>query len=727
MNAEKGLMEKENFNLSLIDILYLIMQNRWVVGAVFIFCLLISGLFIYTEKPNYESRLLLQVDNPKNTFTQEIVSQLTSQASSADAASTQISLIKSRFILEPVIEKLGLNIHYNLPSSWRNQLFSSPVQPNMVKEFVVPTQYLSKKFKIIFNAKHYLKLYDFQNQLILQGKVGELLVDPSGLYKIHVHQKSYKPNYQFFIEKSSSLNVVDELLSQLKIQQMGERGTTSTGILELAIQGHDSTRIMSILNTIAKVAVDRDIRKKSQEAAKTLEFLYHQLPITQKQLQQSENELNAYRSKSGKIDIKIQTQFLLQKMVHLDTKLNQLRLRKMTLLSYYTTKHPKIINLQEQIQGIENQRQELEKTLKNLPASDQVALNLMREVSVKKMLYMKLLSKIQELEVIKAGTISSLHILTKASRPHAPLPSHAKVYILLALIIASAISTLIIIIKNILYFKIEDPYWVEKHYHIPNLAIIPYAKEQIEIKSSKNKCISLIAHEYPKSLAIETLRSLRTSIQVNLATSSNNIVTIMGISPGVGKSFISSNLAYLMSSAGKRVLIIDADLRKGTVHKYMKLHAAPGLTEVLENKVSIQQAIHHHVYPHLDVMTRGVYPINPSELLMKPEFGNVIKQLSLKYDLIILDTAPVLMVTDAVLIGGISSNNYLIIGAKSHQSIEIDLVVKRLNTAGIRLIGTVFNITKGENSQNLFGRYARYGQYYYSGYSNYYADEKVVE
>lgn len=728
MNAVKGLIDKDNLELSLMDVLYQAMQNRWIIASVFIFCLIISAVMIYIEKPTYESKLLLQIDSVKNNVTQDLVSQLSNQSSLNEFASTQISLIRSRFVLEPVIEKLGLNIYYEPDLSWKKKFFKTQNYNYSVNYFKVPNYDLNKSFKIFFDRSEHLKLVDDSGKIILEGKVGQLITNQLG-YKIKINHANFIPNEAFFIKKFSSLNALDELLAHLKIQQMGDRGMLNTGILELSLQGHDVKQIVNTLNEIALEAVRRDVKKKSQEAAKTLEFLYYQLPITKNHLQDSEQKLNNYRAQSGKIDIKVQTQFLLQKLVSLDNELDRLKLKKMSMLAYYTKKHPKIINLEERIQGIQKQRLKLETILKALPASDQIAMNLMRDVNVKKMLYMKLLNKIQELEVIKAGTISNVHILTKASEPQLPLPSHAKAYLLLALIFATLISTVIILIKNIFYNKIEDPYWIEKHYQIPNLAIIPYAKEQNQnVLVQKNKIFNLVSHEFPQSLAIEALRSLRTSIQVNLATSTNNIVTIMGVSPSVGKSFISSNLAYLMASAGKRVLIIDADLRKGTVHKYMHLEASPGLAEILEKDLKFENLIQKNIYPNLDVLPRGDYPKNPSELLMKAQFSHMLEELSSKYDLIIVDTAPVLMVTDAVLIGGRSSNNYLIIGAKAHQSVEIDLVMKRLNAAGVRLIGTIFNISQSENYQNLFGRYARYGQYYhYNHYAHYYADDKILE
>jgi len=234
----------------------------------------------------------------------------------------------------------------------------------------------------------------------------------------------------------------------------------------------------------------------------------------------------------------------------------------------------------------------------------------------------------------------------------------------------------------------------------------------------------LLSEAHPRNLTVEALRSLRTNMQVNLATSHNNIFGILGIAPGVGKSFVSVNIAYLMAVTGKRVLLIDADLRKGTIHRYLDLSPSQGLADVLNEKIDVKDAIRKNVYANLDVIVRGDYPADPSELLMKNNFQQLIQEMSAEYDIVIFDTAPVLMVTDALIVGGFSANNYLILGAGVHEPHDIEIVMNRLSSVGVQLKGSIFNFHRPSSIvQGGYGKYYKYA--YYRGYRSYYADEKV--
>ena len=474
------------------------------------------------------------------------------------------------------------------------------------------------------------------------------------------------------------------------------------------------------MNNIAFIAKEKDANKKAQEASQTLSFLEQQLPITKGQLEQAEYNLNQYRAKSGKIDIKLQTQALLAQFSDLEKELGKLRIEKINMQQQYTSKHPILIAVNTQIKSLEAQRHELERSLKTLPASDQVAVNWFRDVKVKKTLYMILLNKIQELQVVKAGTISSLRILALAKMPDRPLPSRKPVTYAASILLGLMLSFMIILFRRMLSSKIDDPHWSERQFNLPNLAIIPFCKEQKNLLLNSAEVIPLLAMSNPKNLSIESLRSLRTSFQVSLAGATNNVVSILGISPEVGKSFISANMAYLLASAGKKVLIIDADLRRGTMHKYMGIPSSPGVAEVLNGTVTIDAAVSVTMNGNLCCLPRGAYPEDPSELLTSSQFKSLMQTLSAQYDVVIIDTAPVLLVTDAVIVGGLSGTNYLVFGAGIHEASEIEMAIKRLLGAGVHLHGSIFNYNRPQVKKLMGSKYYNYNYNY-----SYYYDESM--
>ena len=186
---------------------------------------------------------------------------------------------------------------------------------------------------------------------------------------------------------------------------------------------------------------------------------------------------------------------------------------------------------------------------------------------------------------------------------------------------------------------------------LPVYATVPRSPVQ-ETRMSilkKKKSIPILAVKHSDDIAIESLRSIRTAIHFALSNAKNNIIMVAGPAPEVGKSFISTNLATIFAQGDKKVLLIDADMRRGYMHKYFDVEVKPGLSEFLSNQVELSQVIHNTQVNGLDVITRGKSPTNPSEMLSSQRFKTLLEELSTQYDHIIIDTPPVLAVTDGIL------------------------------------------------------------------------------
>jgi tyrosine-protein kinase Etk/Wzc len=194
----------------------------------------------------------------------------------------------------------------------------------------------------------------------------------------------------------------------------------------------------------------------------------------------------------------------------------------------------------------------------------------------------------------------------------------------------------------------------------------------------------------PSDLAIESLRSLRTSIQFALIESRSRIISLGGPSPGIGKSFIASNLAQVLAESGKRTLLIDADLRNGSQNRVFERPRAPGLAELLAGTARVDEAT-HRMTGGLDLLTCGEFPSHPSELLASPRFRELIERAEKEYDLIIIDTPPVLAATDATLVAGLAGVNLLVLREGRHALREIETALKRFHHTGAKIAGFVFN------------------------------------
>jgi tyrosine-protein kinase Etk/Wzc len=221
----------------------------------------------------------------------------------------------------------------------------------------------------------------------------------------------------------------------------------------------------------------------------------------------------------------------------------------------------------------------------------------------------------------------------------------------------------------------------------------------------------VLAKSDPSDPAIEALRSLRTNLQFALTESSSNIIAIEGPAPSVGKSFVACNFAHVLAAFGERVLLIDGDLRRGILHRAFGLDRAPGMSDVLSSDVTLSSALRHTAEPNLDFLSSGTHRPNPSEMLGSARLRQLLDQASSAYDLVLVDTPPVLAVTDAALVARCAGVNLLVLRSGEHNAREIKVALKRLRHAGAPMHGIIIN-------DALMGasRYGRYGQYGYYRY-----------
>lgn len=704
------------------NIIYSFWENRKIIFITMLASIVLAGTYLFFKTPQYEGNVLLSVQDKTNQGLSNLSQKMGLNGAEISLAAKHTALIKTKFILEPVIDRLGLNLtitQKSLPII--GKFFSDPDASIKLKHIDVAPIYLEKSLHLLALDQQHYQLFDDHKVLLVTGEVGKD-IKGNGI-NINVEKLNIKKKMSFNIVKHSKSLTINRLATQLNIAELGEVGGKETGILQIAMKHTDPTYLINVLNEVAHISALKDAERKSLETSKTLEFLKLQLPIVKKDLVQAETKYNIYRAKSGKMDIKFETTHLLNLIDYMEKQITLVSLNLAELQQRYTNKHPFIISLHDKIKQLEKQKAILEVRVRSLPASDQTMIALMRDVKVKNNLYLILLNKIQELKVMEAGTISDVRILSLADIPDAPLSKKIPIVMSAATILGFVLGCIIVIALRAFLRRVTDPHWIEKHLHINNLAIIPYSKQQAinlsEFKSKKCSHIEILANQYPKDLSIESLRSLRTSFQILASGAHNNIISIMGVTQGIGKSFVSVNFAYLLANTDKRVLLIDGDIRKGHLHDYFRVKQVGGLSEVLNGNTTIDQAIHKTPNANLDFISCGLYPHNPSELLLQSHFKNLIEMLSQQYDYIIIDTAPILAVTDSTIIGAIASMNLLVIGADIHQPEEIMQAVKSIDSAGIKLMGSIFNSLKPEASMN--------GSYRYNYYSKYESDEPMTK
>ncbi|MDH1727654.1 polysaccharide biosynthesis tyrosine autokinase [Acinetobacter johnsonii] len=680
---------------------------QWKLIALCTFLSLICALLYLRATPDtYSVDALVQVEENKGASA-ALLGDLSSMVEQKQPAQAEIEILKSRLVLGNVIQHLNLDLkisgtensftdrllsphHYQTQYQPKSVVFKDDEKAFDIRQFNVPSNFLDKNLELRFKDGQFSLTNTQTEQVILTGKTNQAntLRTADGLWNISIYTQD-QLNDVYLIQKQSLPAAVNSILANYSVAEKGKL----TGILGLNYQGTDKTHITQVLNAILVSYSQQNIERRSAETAQTLKFLDEQLPELKQQLDVAEREFNKFRQQYNTVDVTKESELFLTQSVTLETQKAQLEQQVAEAGAKYTAEHPVMQQMNAQLGAINKKIGELNATLKELPDLQRRYLQLYREVEVKQQLYTALLNSYQQLRIAKAGEIGNVRIVDTAVEPIEPIAPKKLQILILSIFLGGFLGTLLALLRNMMRSGIKDSSQIENELDLPVYATVPRSPVQESriniLKKKKN--IPILAVKNSDDIAIESLRSMRTAIHFALSSARNNLITISGPAPEVGKSFISTNLATILAQSDKRVLIIDADLRRGYLHKYFNLDTQPGLTELLNGQHSLETVIRNTEVPGLSVISRGKSPANPSELLSSNQFKNLLEQMSEKFDHVIIDTPPVLAVTDGIIISQYTGVNLVIARYAKTQMKELELTLNRFEQAGVKVNGFILN------------------------------------
>ncbi|MCI0673833.1 MAG: polysaccharide biosynthesis tyrosine autokinase, partial [Myxococcaceae bacterium] len=383
----------------------------------------------------------------------------------------------------------------------------------------------------------------------------------------------------------------------------------------------------------------------------------------------------------------------------------------------FTESHPTVSALRKKMAQVRTERAAIEERMKSLPEAELSSARLMRDVKVNNELYLLLLNRAQELRVVKSGTVGNVRIIDRAELQEQRVAPQRGRIALSSLLVGAMLGVGVVLLQRALFRGVEDPDRLEQELGVSVYASIPHSPKQAEMNRSAERrrkvTLTPLAVLEPDGPALESLRSLRTSLQFALAEARTNLIAIGGPRPGVGKTFVSVNLAHVLSDSGKRVLLVDADMRKGQLHRYFGLERVTGLSELIRGSAELEAALRPGPSANLSFITTGAIPPNPSELLASTRFRQLVEAMSRRFDIAVLDAPPILAVTDATLIAQAAGVNLLVLRSGLHPMRELALAVSRLKKCGVQPNGFVINDVRARSSLHGAGRYAYHYQYEY--------------
>lgn len=705
--------QTSNTNDDTIDLkeLFFSLIAQWkVIALCVILSLICALLYLRVTPPTYSSDALLQVEDTKGAGAAALLGDLGSAlpggVGGKSPADAEIEILNSRMVLGKAIQDLNLDIqikdnadtvlnrlvskeHAKLEYKNNLVLFKNQHAQLAIKQFQVPEFYLDKPLTLSFNANNQLQL-SYKDQVVFKGKSNGLntLRDDKGLWKVEIFQQA-QPNQSLSITKLALPTAVKQVQANYAVAERGKQ----SGVVGLNYNGSDKEHITKVLNQILSIYQTQNVERKSLESKQTLSFLDKQLPELKKQLEDSEIKFNEFREKYQTFDVTQEAELMLKQNVELAKMKLELQQQQAELSSKYTNDHPLMAAINAQLAEINQKTGQMTQTIKRLPETQRLYLQLYRDVKVNTELYTALLNSYQQLKISKAGEIGNVRIIDHAVEPVKPVKPKSLIVLVLSLFVGGFIGTLIALLRNLLQSGIKDSSQIENELDLPVYATVPRSPAQ-ELGSrllKKKKTIPILAVKNNDDIAIESLRSMRTAIQFTLSSAKNNIIMISGPSPEVGKSFISTNLATILAQSNKRILLVDADLRRGYLHKYFNDENKNGLSEYLNQQVSLTDVIKSTTIPGLSLISRGKSPVNPSELLGTDAFAQMLEYLSTQYDYVLIDTPPVLAVTDGIIIAQHVGVNLLIARYSKTQMKELELTVNRFEQSGAKVNGVILN------------------------------------
>lgn len=582
----------------------------------------------------------------------------------------------------------------------------TPVDEESFRLEIKPISKFSKRGVLALTGVQPLEDYE----LITYDKVhkyGEDIV--SQWFTLNITKLSSLENEEYSFAFVHPSIASDVYLSDLSVSQVSKLSS----ILRVSIEDNVSLRASDLLNSLFKAYLEQEVERKSEVANLSLDFIDNQLEEINKKLKTSETDLESYKEINNVISLSDKAKTVSTQLVEYESKIQELNIeenilnnlfqyisnnqnlaglsvgsitfadpalailikslheqasQKEALLLDYTELHPEVkkfsqtiatlrrqivASLKNNLKQLEQRKKSLndliykyQKSIETLPKQERELTRLTRHFSVNEKVYSYLLEKRAETAILKSSTISNARILDIALNFSKPIKPKRVLIVLVGLILGVIVGLAYAFLREFFNNTIKNTEEIEKYSSIPIYGVIPF---------NKNK--------KTPSVFSEAFRSIRTNLQFLPQNESSRIISVTSSVSGEGKTTIVAKLGEIISQTNKKVIVLDLDLRKASVHKEFDLPNNIGMSNYLTGQNSLTEVIKKTSNDFVDVITTGPLPPNPSELILNENMKNILDELKKSYDYILIDTPPVGLITDALILMNYSDITFTIVRA----------------------------------------------------------------
>jgi len=718
--------------VSIRDYVDLLLEGRKTILSVLLAVLLVTMVYLVLAPRTYKADALLRIDKNKALLAAPLRSEANQSSTEAESprAQREVEILRSRSVLGKVVEDLNLMVEYSpnffpiigetlarrhdahdgiATAWWGFGRWAWGGEKLKITTFNVPDRYLDKEFTLIALEEGRFRLLGPKNEDLVEGHIGETLTADMGEASpvaIKIAEFAAHPGTRFELTRKTSLTAIETLQKAFSVKEVSK----DTDILSVELKGRDPEQLAKSVNDIATIYVNATVNWESAEASQKLGFLESQLPIVKDRLEKAEQSLSAYRQKHGAVDIPAEAEILLKQASEMETLNIQLKQKREEQNQHLEGAHPDMMATKAQIKQIDRKLAGLERRIKNLPRTQQYMVSLSRDVQVNTELYTSLLNSAQEQRIAAAGSLGNSRIVDFAVTPEKPYWPKPNLLLAIATLLGLSAGSALVFLRHSLQRHDNYPALLEYQVGLPLFAAIPHSKKQRKlarlIDQGRDRQPGILVSQEPLDISVESLRSLRTTLEANLASDVSKVIMISSPAPGMGKSFVSTNLSALLASIKKRVLIIDADMRNGRLHETFSVSKQPGLSDLLAGRATLGEVIISLPDVGVDFIPRGGMALNPAELLVLGNLAETLDQLKSFYNHIVIDSPPILGATDAAIIGKHADATFLVVKEGRYTAQELEVSFRRFQQVGVKPNGFIINDMKEGSSYYPYYGYA---------------------
>jgi len=736
-----------------------------IIFFVFIFTL--TSAYIAYFKPNIykaSSTVEVGIERYGSYGGQDVLSMAMSPG--AMNAETEMEIIKSRFLASKAAKDVDVLHRYYTTRRFKEvELYkSSPFQVGILRGYDI-----SFMLYPVDDKRYRLVLPEFEDKNKTKVSYDKVLPYGQEIDSPYFHLNVIKTGkmtdgqYRFIVYSPKKKGSIAQ--RGVSANQLSKYST----ILQISYEDNVALRAQEFANALAKAYLKQNIEKKTKEATQKLEFIDKQLKFITENLKSSAVKLEEFKKSSSTISLSAKAETVIRQMSEKETQLSEISieeemlsklyqsvksgknleslalvgvdksesalagmikefqeaiLKKKILRSDYTEMHPEVVKLRKTIEqlkkviistiknmekGIKERKILLEKSiaksqkeLDKLPADERMFGQLQRKFSVNEKIYSYLLEKRSETAILKAATVSKNRILDTALYPGTPIKPKRKLIVLVGMILGLITGIALAFLRAFLDDRIKNEEDVSTATNVPLLGTIPHIKKDAE---------KLAVVSSPKSAAAESFRHLRTNLQFMEKERKFHVISITSTIGGEGKTTVAMNLAAIMSMTDKKTILLNMDMRKPTLHERFNLDNIKGMSTLLSKHTTLSEVIQRTEYSNLHVITSGPVPPNPSELTQGELMEKVLEKLGEVYDIIIMDTPPIGLVTDARTLMHLSDTSIFVLRAEYSKKGFIKGIDELYRHDKIKGLGILLNDMKMDRGDYGYGYGYGYGYY----------------